>query len=292
MTSGTARTFSVVGVYWISSNTSVRKTTAPGVFARSSPTVNASGSTIVGTRGGDARSDTNCFSPRTALRPPVSMAAFSDSGLTTGTLLGARASTRFVAVNRIRSSSFHSRSASSISSQAVRAVARCSCIARRSRPLPDHAGSANRLSFLLGASSDLPAAIRATSLASSPARFATAPGRRASAEPNRSAVPAGGTMRRSGPTAASTSSMSRPMTASVGSSAVPSARPAGDPSLPCSDRSGRRRPPVRGRLPSGGSLGRTRAGGVGRELGHAELLGALLAGAQGKRRRARPPGTV
>src|ERR1700712_5464005 len=52
MSSGTVRTASVVGRYWISSKTSVRKTTDPGVAARSSPTVKASGSTIDGTPGG------------------------------------------------------------------------------------------------------------------------------------------------------------------------------------------------------------------------------------------------
>src|SRR3954452_9283241 len=218
MSSGTDRTVSVVGRYRISSNTSVRNTTAPGVAARSSPTVNASGSTIEGTRGGLVRSRSIRRRPRTTLAPPVSMTAFTDSGFRTGTLLGARASTRFVAVNRMRSSSCQSRSASSMSSQAVRAVARWACMARRSSGLPAQAGSAKRLSFFPGASSELPAATFPISRANSPARLATVRGRLASEDAKRSAVPAGGTSRRNGPRAASTRTMSRPITASVASS--------------------------------------------------------------------------
>ena len=38
MSTGTDRTVSVVGRYWISSKTGVRSTTEPGVTARSRPT--------------------------------------------------------------------------------------------------------------------------------------------------------------------------------------------------------------------------------------------------------------
>ncbi len=41
MSSGRFQTFGVVGVYWISSNSSLRWITAPGVVARFSPTLNA-----------------------------------------------------------------------------------------------------------------------------------------------------------------------------------------------------------------------------------------------------------
>jgi hypothetical protein len=277
MSRGTSRTVSVDGRYWISSNTSVRKMTAPGVVARSSPTENASGSTIEGTRGGVARSLTNWVRPRTALRPPVSMAALSDSGLTTGTLLGARASTRLVALNRMRSSSCQSRSASSISSQAVRAAARCVCIARLSSGLPVQAGSLNRLSFLLGVSSELPAAMRASSRASSPARPATAPGRRASADPNRNAVPAGGTSLRSGPRAASTSTMSsgRP------TSAAPSGPGPSDGAFPAAASAGFVRDCFFGRVESD----------AGWAIGDLLYSAALRIRARGEER-APPPGAV
>jgi hypothetical protein len=88
--------------------------------------------------------------PRTALRPPVSMIAFHSSGLS-GVLLGAVASTRLVMLNRIRSSSRQSSCASSTSRAAVCAEAMCACMTRRSTGLPVHAGSAKRLSAGSGA---------------------------------------------------------------------------------------------------------------------------------------------
>ena len=48
---GTCRTVSVVGAYWISSKTSVRWTTDPGVAAIFTPTVNFEVSTLAGMRG-------------------------------------------------------------------------------------------------------------------------------------------------------------------------------------------------------------------------------------------------
>ena len=47
-----------------------------------------------GTRGGAAISETKCRRPARALPPPVSMAAFTAAGFSTGLLLGASASTR------------------------------------------------------------------------------------------------------------------------------------------------------------------------------------------------------
>ena len=74
------------------------------------PTSNASGSTMAGTRGGADRSETSDRSPRTALRPPVSMTAFQATGLISGLLLGAAASIRLLSTNRIRSLSRQSSS--------------------------------------------------------------------------------------------------------------------------------------------------------------------------------------
>src|ERR1700722_4473255 len=70
ITTGTCRTSGVTGRYWISSNSGVRGTTAPGVTARSTPTSNASGSTLVGIRGGTAMSGRKCRRPVTALAAP------------------------------------------------------------------------------------------------------------------------------------------------------------------------------------------------------------------------------
>jgi hypothetical protein len=84
MSSGTDRTWSVCGSYWSSSNASVRSTTAPGVTARSFPTVNLDMSTLAGSRGGVARSRTRLRAPRTKFAPPVSIAAFSAAGFDHG----------------------------------------------------------------------------------------------------------------------------------------------------------------------------------------------------------------
>ena len=124
MSRGTCRTAAVAGRYWISSNTSVRATTAPGVTARSTPTLNASGSTIDGIRGGLATSAAKCRRPARALPPPVSIAAFSAAGLSTGLLLGASASIRLRSTKPTRSVSDQSRSASIARPSAVCAAAR------------------------------------------------------------------------------------------------------------------------------------------------------------------------
>ena len=122
--SGRSRTAAVAGAYWISSNTGVRSTTEPGVTARSTPTSNASGSTIDGTRGGAARSPARRRVPASTLPPPVSMAAFQNAGFSTGLLLGARASARLVSWKLTRSPSAQSSPASACSSASVAVPAR------------------------------------------------------------------------------------------------------------------------------------------------------------------------
>jgi hypothetical protein len=124
ISSGISRTRSVCGRYWISSSTSVRRTTAPGVTAMVRPTSKGDLSTISGIRGGAAMSRRKASPPRARFSPPLSMAAFAEAGFSSGTLLGDSASTRFSRTNRIRSSSRQSRSASSTSRSAVRAAAR------------------------------------------------------------------------------------------------------------------------------------------------------------------------
>ena len=106
------RTSSVCGTYWINSNSSARNTTEPGVTAMSSPSVNASGSTIDGTRGAAIMSSMRCRMPRTALSPPVSINAFQPRGLNNGLLVGDSPSVRTSKTNRIRSPSRQSRAAS------------------------------------------------------------------------------------------------------------------------------------------------------------------------------------
>ena len=100
----------------MSSNSSVRSTTAPGVTARSSPTVNAFVSTIAGMCGGLRRSCTRLALPCTRLRPPVSSVAFSAAGLSAGKFVGASASRTFSALKRTRRSARSSSPASEIRS--------------------------------------------------------------------------------------------------------------------------------------------------------------------------------
>src|SRR5215469_11249547 len=116
--------FAVDGWYWISSNAGVRSTTAPGVAARSAPTVKASGGTIDGTRGGCDRSPSRFLVPDTMLPPPVSITSFHASGDSSGLLLGARASTRLETANRMRSASRQSSGAASTSPSAADPPAR------------------------------------------------------------------------------------------------------------------------------------------------------------------------
>ena len=87
-----------------------------------------------------------CLSPFRALPPPVSMAAFTAAGFSSGLLLGASASIRLVSTKPTRSESASSRPASATTPSAVCAAARYACIVRRSSGLPAHPGSANRRS--------------------------------------------------------------------------------------------------------------------------------------------------
>ena len=124
MSSGNWCTVGVAGVYWMSSQTSVRATTDPGVTARSLPTWNASPSTMVGMCGEEAMSETKARIPRTRLRPPVSMYAFHAAGLRYGLLLGADAAIRLVSTNFSRVLSRQPSSASASRSWALRPRAR------------------------------------------------------------------------------------------------------------------------------------------------------------------------
>src|ERR1700735_2301107 len=191
----------------ISSKTGVRRITEPGVTARSTPTSNASGSTMAGMRGAAAMSLAKCRMPVTALPPPVSTAAFRAAGFSSGLLLGASASSRLVRMKPMRSVSAGPRPASAITPSAVPPAARYACIARRSSGLPAHPGSVNRRSRRDGWTCEVPAAIRASSPSSRRLRLATSPGRPASAVARRNPEPPGFT-RRSMPMAALVSSRS------------------------------------------------------------------------------------
>jgi hypothetical protein len=84
----------VVGLYWISSIRSLRKTTLPGVAAMFSPTVKADRSTLRGSPPLVVRSVMKFRAPRRRLTPPVSNARFRAAGLVARKLVGAMASTR------------------------------------------------------------------------------------------------------------------------------------------------------------------------------------------------------
>ena len=124
MSSGNSCTVGVAGWYWMSSQTSVRATTDPGVTARSLPTWNASRFTMVGMCGEEVMSEANARIPRTRLRPPVSIYAFRAAGLRYGLLLGADAAIRLVSTNFSRVLSRQSSSASASRSSEVFARAR------------------------------------------------------------------------------------------------------------------------------------------------------------------------
>ena len=153
----------MLGSYWMSSNSSVRSTTAPGVTARSSPTVNAFVSTIAGMCGGLRRSWTRLALPCTRLRPPVSSVAFSAAGLSAGKFVGASASRTFSALKRTRRSARSSSPASEIRSSTVLPAARYTWASRRNAGFPLHASSLKRRSFFDGATSDWPMVILASS---------------------------------------------------------------------------------------------------------------------------------
>ncbi len=86
--------------YWISSISSVRITTAPGVAATSTPRSKSCGSERTGSRGGVRTSFEKRRAPVTRFAPPVSIIAFSDAGLVRGKFAGDRAATRLLTAIR------------------------------------------------------------------------------------------------------------------------------------------------------------------------------------------------
>ena len=213
MSSGNRRTVGVAGWYWMSSQTSVRATTAPGVTARSLPTWNASGSTMVGMCGAEDMSEMKARTPRRRLRPPLSMYAFHATGLRYGLLLGADAAMRLVSTNFSRSLSRQSSSASASRASELCARARYAWRVRLSSGFPLHAGSENRRSRRSGAIAELPMAMPASSAASLAYRAATVPGRLASRNAYRTML-LSGRNRRTVPRAASGANRSSAPTAS------------------------------------------------------------------------------
>ena len=122
--SGTSYTVSVLGAYWISSKTSLRCTTAPGVAARFSPTVNFEVSTLAASRGGVDMSRSRFRAPFTRLAPASSIVTFSAAGFDHKKFVRASASAIFSATNRSSPSAAQSSSASPISSPVVATAAR------------------------------------------------------------------------------------------------------------------------------------------------------------------------
>ena len=115
MSTGRSRTLPLAGVYWISSATSSRSTTAPGVRARSRPTCKACGSAIEGMPPLCRRSPAQLRTPRVRLRPPVSTVRLIAAGFPSQKLVGATALVSRVTANRALSGSLPDFSASSTS---------------------------------------------------------------------------------------------------------------------------------------------------------------------------------
>jgi hypothetical protein len=114
-TSGRLYVVGVLGAYWISSNTSERWTTSPGVMARFPPTVNGRPSTVEGMPRLRRASCRKCRAPVTRLRPRVATALLSAPGFPTSVLVGATASVNSERAKRARSRLFASISTSSTS---------------------------------------------------------------------------------------------------------------------------------------------------------------------------------
>ncbi len=95
----------------MSSKTSVRRTTDPGVSARFSPTANRLVSTVDGRCG---KSPAKRRAPRTRFRPPWSTVSLTTAGFDHGKLLGASASSTLPAAKRAWRSRCQSRPASEI----------------------------------------------------------------------------------------------------------------------------------------------------------------------------------
>ena len=87
--SGTSRTFGVCGAYWMSSKTSVRRTTEPGrereVLADREP------ARVDGRRAGCGKSPAKRRAPRTRFRPPWSTVCLDDRGVRPREVASARA---------------------------------------------------------------------------------------------------------------------------------------------------------------------------------------------------------
>ena len=115
---------SVVGLYWISSKTSLRCTTEPGVVATLTPIVNFEASTLAGMRGDVDMSRSRCLAPASRFAPPLSSVAFSAVGLDHKKFVGASASAMFSTANLNSPSAAQSSSASLIRSSAVARTAR------------------------------------------------------------------------------------------------------------------------------------------------------------------------
>src|SRR5918998_1241397 len=105
MTRGRCRTRGVEGSYWITSTTSSRWTTAPGVMPRSSPTVKALRSTWRGSPPLRTRSWSVFRNPRRTLTPAVSNARLSAAGLPGRVFVGDMALVRALSTKRTCSTS-------------------------------------------------------------------------------------------------------------------------------------------------------------------------------------------
>jgi len=90
--SGTSRTRPVVGWYWISSNTSVRRTTEPAETARFPPTSTCSYRRWWVPAAARAMSRTRRRPPFTRFAPPLSIVSRITAGFDHGKFVGARAS--------------------------------------------------------------------------------------------------------------------------------------------------------------------------------------------------------
>ncbi len=102
ISSGSRVTSGVTGSYWSSSSMGVRRTTAPGVAASSSPSLNWRDVERTGSRGGVRRSCASRRGPVTRLPPPVSMNAFQAAGFDHGQFAGASPAIRLIAISRTR----------------------------------------------------------------------------------------------------------------------------------------------------------------------------------------------
>ena len=177
--SGTARTDSVCGRYWISSKTSVRSTTLPGVAARFPPTLNLLVSTVAGSRGGRDMSRTKL--PRAV--DEVGAAAvdrlLEHGRVDSGKLVGA------TGVDEIRSREPHLAFCPpvdpGVADKIVDGAADSEIALQRTggRPSCPTPGSVNRRSPRAGLSSERPAATRPSSPASRSRAGITVLGRRA-----------------------------------------------------------------------------------------------------------------